>query len=419
MGESLAGGSTTQHGMAGAQALLAGETLIRYAVWDAKRALDYLAGRPEVDSGRIGCTGCSGGGTLTTYISALDPRIKVAAPACYMNSFQTLFSRRVGDSEQNVPSLLASGFDQTDFVELFAPKPWLINSTVDDFFTLEGARQVFHEARRWYGLYKATDRIDWAVGPGGHGTPVEIRERIYEWMIRWLKDGRGDATEVPVQQHPDHELWATKTGQVSTALDGRDLYAIILERLDSRRKSGAAPELRQELLRLTGASRTDAPTARILETRVESGLTLERAAFETEPGLELEAHLLVPPGAARKAAVLVVETGAAPSGLARRLAAKGAVVLSLAPRGLPLQRESRPLVGDSVSFYRALLIGRNLPGMRVHDILRGIDLLRARADVDPNRIAAVAGDVAGVWLLMAAALEPAISRVWLDRKSVV
>ncbi|MDQ6708768.1 MAG: acetylxylan esterase, partial [Acidobacteriota bacterium] len=81
---SLAGGSTEQHILAGAQSILAGEAFARYRIWDAKRALDYLVSRPEVDADNIGCTGCSGGGTIATYISALDPRIKVAAPACYI-----------------------------------------------------------------------------------------------------------------------------------------------------------------------------------------------------------------------------------------------------------------------------------------------------------------------------------------------
>ena len=38
------------------------------------RAIDYLASRPEIDPTRIGFTGCSGGGTLTSYVMALDDR---------------------------------------------------------------------------------------------------------------------------------------------------------------------------------------------------------------------------------------------------------------------------------------------------------------------------------------------------------
>ena len=140
---SLAGQATEQHLAAGAKSILIGQSFARHRIWDAKRALDYLVSRTEVDAGRIGCTGCSGGGTLTTYISALDPRIKVAAPACYMNSFRLLFTGPVGDSEQSPPDFLSSGLDQTDYVELFAPKPWLMTSTEQDFFTPAGAKIVF------------------------------------------------------------------------------------------------------------------------------------------------------------------------------------------------------------------------------------------------------------------------------------
>lgn len=90
---SLGGGTTDQHTLAGAQCLLADESFARFRIWDARRALDYLASRPEVETDKIGCTGCSGGGTLTTYISALDARIKVAAPACYMSTLSPALHR--------------------------------------------------------------------------------------------------------------------------------------------------------------------------------------------------------------------------------------------------------------------------------------------------------------------------------------
>ena len=114
---SLIGGSTDQHFQAGAQSILAGENFARYRIWDAKRALDYLVSRPEVDADKIGVTGCSGGGTLTTYISALDPRVKVAAPACYINTWHYLFAGPTGDSEQSFPFFLSSGLDVADYIE--------------------------------------------------------------------------------------------------------------------------------------------------------------------------------------------------------------------------------------------------------------------------------------------------------------
>src|SRR4029453_11971127 len=145
------------------------------------------------------------------YIAALDPRIKVAAVACYMNSFQTLFAGSIGDSEQSVPGFIAAGLDQTDYVELFAPKPWLIASTEDDFFTPPGARQVFEEAQRWYELHDAKERVKWVVGPGGHGTPPIVREAIYDWMTRWLKPDPPSKPTVEVTDLlPDDALLVTE-----------------------------------------------------------------------------------------------------------------------------------------------------------------------------------------------------------------
>jgi dienelactone hydrolase len=225
-GRSLIGGPVEQHFINGPAAILMGQAVSRYFVHDGMRAIDYLVSRPEVDAERIGATGCSGGGTQTTYIAALDPRVKVAAVACYMNSFRTLFpGPSLGDSEQSVPGFIAAGLDQTDYVELFAPRPWLITSTEDDFFTPPGARQVFEEAQRWYEIHDAADRVKWVVGPGGHGTPQVVRQAIYDWMVRWLKPDAGGATDENTDLLPDDALLVTAKGRV----EGRELYEIIKE----------------------------------------------------------------------------------------------------------------------------------------------------------------------------------------------
>ncbi len=416
LGRSLAGGATEQHFMAGAQSLLAGESFARYRIWDGMRALDYLVSRPEVDPERIGCTGCSGGGTLTTYISALDARVKVAAPACYMTSFRVLFSGPVGDSEQSLPNFLSSGLDQTDYIQLFAPKPWLIASTIEDFFPLEGARQIYEEARRWYRIYGAEERIAWVVGPGPHGTPLPVREAIYAWMIRWLKNGEADFREEPVESLPDHLLLATKSGQVSEE-GSREIHEVILERFRSRRTTGElnVKELLDYLRGFMNPVRETPLEVKTGEILPSADYTTQAVTFETEPGLEITGTLLVPRTAGRKPAVLSVETGAAPPDLARRLAAKGAVVLALTPRGLPRPDDRGRLSGDWLMNTRAWLVGRNLPGMRAYDIRRGVEFLAARLDVDPVAIRAVARGEAGVWLLMAAALDQRLTRIWLDR----
>jgi len=186
-----AGWSVNEHIHAGAQASLVGESLTRYFIWDAKRSIDYLLSRPEVDPLRVGAAGCSGGGALTTFIGALDSRLKAVIPACFPNSYRLLFAGADPHSEMTLPGHLAIGLDTADFVEVSAPTPWLIQATEQDYFTPPGARMMYEEARRWYRFYGAEDRIEFFVGPGPHGTPRVSREAVYRWRIRWLNDGRG------------------------------------------------------------------------------------------------------------------------------------------------------------------------------------------------------------------------------------
>jgi hypothetical protein len=310
----------------------------------------------------------------------LDPRVKAAAPACYMNSFRTLYQGSIGDSEQSLPGFLSAGLDQTDYVELFAPKPWLILSTEQDFFTPAGARQVYEEAKHWYELYGAEDRIKWVVGPGEHGTPRPVREAMYEWMIRWLQDGKGEAREQVVSPLPDHDLLVTEHAQVG----GRDLYQILAA---EPRASGNRKELRRFLVRLMAAN---------------------------PPLVQAAAVLPSTAGATRKPAVVLVQPTLEPGNDARKLLNEGNVVVLIAPQGAG-EDEGHAFAGNWLNNTRAWLVGRNLPAMHAAEINQAIEMAVQRPDVDPERISARASGVAGIWLLLASAVNPRIGKIVLDR----
>jgi dienelactone hydrolase len=380
IGRSLIGGPTEQHFSNGAAAILVGQSVARYFIYDGMRAIDYLVSRPEVDPERIGATGCSGGGTQTTYIAALDPRVKVAAVACYMNSFQTLFGGSIGDSEQSVPGFLAAGLDQSDYVELFAPKPWLITSTEEDFFTPAGAKQVVDEAQGWYKLFDASDRVKWVVGPGEHGTPLVVREAIYDWMIRWLASGRGSAREESITLLPDQQLWVTPNGQV----EGRELFEIIR---DTPRAKGTREELQ----------------------RFASDLVSHNPPIVRSVSL-----LPAAPAADKRPAVVLVQDTLVAGTDAAKLLAAGHVVALVALSGMNPDPD-RPRSGNWMNNTRAWLVGRNLPATHAAEINAAVAELAQRSDVDASRITARASGVAGVALLLAAAVNPQIASVSLDR----
>ncbi|MGO8790196.1 MAG: acetylxylan esterase [Terriglobia bacterium] len=404
---SLIGGSTDQHFQAGVQSILAGENFARYCIWDAKRALDYLVSRPEVEAQKIGVTGCSGGGTLTTYISALDPRVKVAAPACYTNTWRYLFPGPIGDSEQSFPFFLSSGLDVADYMETFAPKPWLVVSTVGDFFPSDGARHAYQEALDWYRIFNAENKIGWAVGSGPHGMPLEVREYIYEWMIRWLKDGKGNFREESFEPVPDVDLLASETGQVG----GRQVYQVISESFRRRMTQGSTEQLQAEIRKWVGGPAGRSPSVRVVADISGDVFRTQQLSLQVEPTLQISATLYAPNALGRKPAVLLVDL---PPAVAEGLAAHNLVVLNLDPRGLPLPKtqENQSAAKQNI---RAWVIGKNMAGLRASDIMRGVDLLLERPDVDPARVRAAARGVGGVWLLMAAAQDLRIGKIWLDQ----
>ncbi len=423
--------AAVDHITPGAQTLMLGDGVARYFIWDAKRALDYLESRPDVDTSRIGATGCSGGGALTTFIGALDPRLKAVAPGCFVNGYRMLFTGDVPHAEMNLPEMLARGLDDADFVELSAPTPWLILATEGDFFTPAGTKIVYDEAREWFRLYGAEDRIRFFVGSGPHGTPRETREAVYQWMTRWLKDGQGDVHDQPVKIYTNYDLNVTSTGQVQGEPGSRKVHEVLLEELHARLRPGTIPELQSELRRLQIATDRSSPAVKVLDQAEDRIGRIQHIQFESEPGIVLNGTLYIPSVPGRKPAVVLVRDEftakriLTSDSVAQRLAGRGRVVLQLQPRDSPserppeepeaMYREYESWVGNWLPDTRADLIGRNLPALRAHDILRAVDVLTGCSDVDTSSISAMARGVKGIWLLLAAAADPRIGRVWLDR----
>jgi cephalosporin-C deacetylase-like acetyl esterase len=147
LGKPAINSSTTEHTLVGVGALLVGQNTATYRIWDGIRSLDYLVSRPEIDPKRIGCTGCSGGGTETSYLMALDDRIAAAAPSCYVTSLERLFATRgPQDAEQNITGQVAAGLEHADYLFLRTPRPTLICAATKDFFDIQGTWTTFREA---------------------------------------------------------------------------------------------------------------------------------------------------------------------------------------------------------------------------------------------------------------------------------
>lgn len=122
---------------------LFGDNFAFWRVWDAMRGLDYLLSRPEADSSRVGVTGNSGGGTLSTYLWALDDRLTMAAPGCYITSFHRNFDNELPvDAEQAVPGIAAAGIEMADFLIARRRRPAWSSGRGNDFFDPRGTKEA-------------------------------------------------------------------------------------------------------------------------------------------------------------------------------------------------------------------------------------------------------------------------------------
>jgi hypothetical protein len=112
---------------------------------------------------------------------------------------------------------------------------------------------------------------------------------------------------------------------------------------------------------------------------------------------------------------LYVQRSQSTTAIAEALARSGQIVIEVDPRDSTAANDGRPFLGNWLTNERAELVGRNLAAMRAHDLLVAVDVLAALPDIDASSIRGYARGVKGVWLLLAAAVDQRLGRIWLDR----
>ena len=399
---------TTEHTMVEVAALLVGRSTATFRIWDGIRSIDYLASRPEVDPKRLGCTGNSGGGTMTAYLMALDDRIACAAPSCYVTTLERLFAT-IGpqDGEQNITGQVAFGMEQTDYVTMRAPKPTLICTATHDFFDIQGSWTTLREAKQIYGMLGHAERVDLIEYPDKHGFSKPRREAATRWMRRWLL-GKDDAiveTDVPVFKEQD--LWCTPSGQVLLDLKGKSVFDLIAARareLEKARRPISIEEVRQRTFFGAGAFQE-----KRLGKIVDSAPNRFRQSlvWRSDSGLALPAIEYTSPDPWHHRVIVLAGQG------------KQLAIQEWTSKGNPAIAVDLPGVGETApdekpgpfgkewkETFLAIHLGRSLLGLRVESSFALMKPIPADVLVGEGEMAPVA--------LHAAALEPKVMAILLD-----
>lgn len=167
---------------------LYGLSLAGLQLWNNLRAIDFLAGLPEVDASRLGVTGASGGATQTLLVTAADDRVTVAAPVNILGS-----EKHPGCQCENPPGLWIS----TSTLELaagIAPRPLILVSAREDPWTHSTPTREYPYLKRYWELFGAGERLTNVHVDAGHNYNAESRAAVYQWFRRYLNP----PGEVPV-----------------------------------------------------------------------------------------------------------------------------------------------------------------------------------------------------------------------------
>jgi hypothetical protein len=392
-----------EHAVLGNPLYLLGTSLARYMIWDAMRGIDYLCSLPEVDPKRIGCVGNSGGGTLTAYISALDSRVLVAIPSCSITTLPRRMGNRIerdpdADPEQDIFGFVGEGIDHAGLLALRVPRPTLLGTAVRDFFPIEGARESFDEVKHLYDVAGAAGRFGKAEADAGHGLSVALRQAAYAWFDRWLLERKEPREEeIQVTPRPTKELLVCAGGQVNVTFRSRPLLPLALEAFGNREQKPPGVALKDLLgldpeLADCHLTKTDA-AGKPRQTHVLCINGNEAPEWQTEAGF-------VAALGRGGVGVTVVD----PRGVGK-----------LRPAGLAVKGHSYtdPLCGVEENIaYNAFLVGKNLLGMRVADVLKAV--AEVRGDMKPARVVLCGRKDAALIACFAAAVDPGIDAVAIE-----
>lgn len=415
---------TMEHSYAGLQCTLVGSNIARYFIWDLIRAIDLLESIPEVDSERIGITGNSGGGTQTSYMMLVEPRLKVAVPCTYITSREEYIKTgQAHDSEQNIFRAISMGLNYDDFITGFAPKPVMIGAVDSDFFCIEGTIRSYERARDIYKLYGKEENVTLHIAKGTHSYNDELRREAVKWFVRHLK-GERDHRFLEINVEKDETLRCTVSGQVlSEFTSARSVTDLNYEYFKRHRMKIDRGRLKDKLLEVLNLPQDKRPLhPRVIETGTFNGIPYKKVFMFTETDITT-AGIYLEGDNSNSCSLLLLDNGTEDISkefdLIRQFLSKGDVFV-YDPRGIGSVRYRAINIHEIYDYYGAeyklnfdlIMLGTSMTALRVFDILRAFEYIES---INSNSTLSIgAKGFSSIYALLSSIINEKVEDIYLE-----
>lgn len=407
-----------------------GLSLFTLQTWNSIRVLDWITSLPDVDPARIGCTGESGGGTQTFILSALDQRIKVAAPVVMISDhFQ-------GGCVCENAAGLRIGTDNVEFGALFAPRPMILVGATGDW-TSKTLTHVAPAIRGVYSLIGSPDDLEATVFDFPHNYNQTSRNAVYAFMGRRLlglddsvdtREGeqKAETAETLVTFDADHPAPERKTPE---ELEDH-LIATIAEQLEALSPArgsavwqAARPFLKSALKVRVGlvSPAPEAIDAQIVRRASREGLSIAHYRVGRRGGGEsIPVVRLTPARSNGRLTIIADDRGkaalATPSGglseTARALLDRGQSVVGFDPLFVGESIDPARPVPHRPEVVHGLTYNPSVAADQMQDLATVAAWANAQPDV--REVSLVASGLAGRQALLARPLIPGLARTAID-----
>jgi dienelactone hydrolase len=424
--------------------------------WNCIRALDYLQSRDDVDPERIGVTGRSGGGVYSWWISSIDERIQAAVPVAGITDLENHVID--GCVEGHCDCMFMVNTYRWDYplvAALVAPRPLMIaNTDQDRIFPLDGVVRTNNKARKVYELCGSGSELGLTITPGPHKDTQELRVPAFHWLNRHLK---GEDPPITVVAEP---FFSPEELKVFDDLPDDSINADVHETFVPAAPAPPVPGSRSEwqelrdgwrkaLVEKSFAGWPEAPGPLDVKEAfaVENeGLCFSAHDFTSQGPVRLRLYLVRPVDLAEpQLAVLGVlddedwrsfvatmrcafedRIRAEPSEvyeelppadealfdqLRRAQKESPCVMAFVAPRGVGPTAWNQSEKKQTQIRRRFMLLGQTLDGMRVWDVRRAIQALRALDSLEPVPLVVQGERRAAGIALYASLFEPDVERL--------